>query len=331
MVVTRPAGPAPGETAPSAPGVPAADRGRAVLPDATGIVERDGVRITWDVYGSGSPTFLLLPTWSILHARHWKAQIPYLARHFRVVTWDGRGNGRSDRPADPAAYADTEFVQDALAVLDATGTDSAIAAGLSMGAGFTLRLAAEHPERVRAAVFLGAAIRLLGAPDATDGASRDDDFEDPQPTDEGWAKYNAHYWRRDWPGFAEFFAATVYSEDHSTKQREDMVEWMLQADPETIIATHRAPYLAPPHGWEPTEEEPIFAVSLARRVRCPALVVHGDDDRIASVGHARRLAELTGARLITIGQGGHAPQGRYPVLVNRLLAELARSLPEAPR
>ena len=41
---------------------------------------------------------LLLPTWSIIHSRHWKMQIPYLARHCRVVTFDGRGNGRSDRP-----------------------------------------------------------------------------------------------------------------------------------------------------------------------------------------------------------------------------------------
>ena len=47
-------------------------------------------------------------------------QIPYLARHCRVVTFDGRGNGRSDRPHEPAAYAEAEFAADALAVMDAT-------------------------------------------------------------------------------------------------------------------------------------------------------------------------------------------------------------------
>ena len=46
-------------------------------------------------YGKGEPTVFLLPTWSIIHSRHWKLQIPYLARHFRVLTFDGRGNGKS--------------------------------------------------------------------------------------------------------------------------------------------------------------------------------------------------------------------------------------------
>ena len=73
---------------------------RARYPDEQGYVERDGVRIFYEVYGAGEPTVLLLPTWSIIHSRHWKMQIPYLARHCRVVTFDGRGNGRSDRPQD---------------------------------------------------------------------------------------------------------------------------------------------------------------------------------------------------------------------------------------
>ncbi len=49
-------------------------------------------------------TLLLLPPWSIVHSRFWKLQVPYLARHFRVITFDGRGNGRSDRPDSAADY-----------------------------------------------------------------------------------------------------------------------------------------------------------------------------------------------------------------------------------
>src|SRR5216110_199706 len=76
---------------------PAREQTRARYPDESGYVEREGVRIHYEVYGMGEPTVLLLPTWSLVHSRHWKMQIPYLARHCRVVTFDGRGNGRSDR------------------------------------------------------------------------------------------------------------------------------------------------------------------------------------------------------------------------------------------
>ena len=99
---------------------------RACQPNRDGYVERDGVKIYYEVFGAGEPTVLLLPTWSIIHSRHWKMQIPYLARHCRVVTFDGRGNGRSDRPTEPEAYREEEFAADALAVMDATGTERAV-------------------------------------------------------------------------------------------------------------------------------------------------------------------------------------------------------------
>ena len=95
---------------------------QACQPSSDGYVERGGVRVHYEVYGSGEPTVLLLPTWSIIHSRHWKMQIPYLARHCRVLTFDGRGNGRSDRPDVSEAYDEREFAADALAVMDATET-----------------------------------------------------------------------------------------------------------------------------------------------------------------------------------------------------------------
>ena len=94
----------------------------------------DGVNPYWEVYGAGEPTVLLMPTWSIIHSRHWKMQIPYLARHCRVLTFDGPGNGRSDRPDEPDAYREEEFAADALAVMDATATERAVLVSLSRGA-----------------------------------------------------------------------------------------------------------------------------------------------------------------------------------------------------
>ena len=64
---------------------------RALAPTRTGTVERDGVRVHWEEFGAGEPAIALLPTWSIAHSRLWKFQIPHLARHYRVITFDGRG------------------------------------------------------------------------------------------------------------------------------------------------------------------------------------------------------------------------------------------------
>ena len=72
---------------------------RARQPDYEGHVEREGVEVFYEVFGDGEPTILLLPAWSVVHSRIWKMQIPFLARHYRVVTFDGRGNGRSARPS----------------------------------------------------------------------------------------------------------------------------------------------------------------------------------------------------------------------------------------
>ena len=102
------------------------------------------MRIWYEVCGSGEPAILLMPAWEILHSRSWKSQIPYLARHGRVITFDPRGNGRSDRPADVHAYDRRPATDDALAVLDEVGAQRAVVIAWC-GAGEELLLAAEHP------------------------------------------------------------------------------------------------------------------------------------------------------------------------------------------
>ena len=67
---------------------------RALEPDETGFVERDGVRVYWERFGDGGPTVLFLPPWSVVYSRAWKAQVPYFARHHRVVVFDPRAVSR---------------------------------------------------------------------------------------------------------------------------------------------------------------------------------------------------------------------------------------------
>ncbi len=287
---------------------------RARYPDQEGFVERNGVRIFYEVFGTGEPTVLLLPTWSIVHSRIWKAQVPYLARHCRVITFDGRGNGRSSRPATPEAYSDREFAADALAVMDATATEQAVLVSISRGACWALLLATEHSERVAGVVFIGPALPLtpLSAERRVYAS-----FDEVLDTDKGWAKYNRHYWLKDYPGFVEFFMSKIFTEPHSTKQIEDAVGWGLETTPEVLIATQVAPY----------EVNQQTAEEFARRVQCPVLVIHGDEDTIQPHARGARLAELTGGTLVTIEGGGHCPHARDPVKFNLLLHDFIQPSP----
>jgi pimeloyl-ACP methyl ester carboxylesterase/predicted glycosyltransferase len=291
----------------------------ARLPDEEGAVDRDGVRIHWEAYGTGGPALLLLPTWSIIHSRHWKGQIPYLSRHFRVVTFDGRGNGLSDRPREASAYAQREFVADSVAVLDAAGVDNALAVGLSRGALRALLLADAHPDRVSGACLIGPTVPFLTPqPDPQRGFRFDDELE----RYEGWAKYNRNYWMREYRDFIEFFFSQVFPEPHSTKQIEDCVTWGLDTTAETLVLTIEGDDagLADRHEVE----------ELCRRLTCPVLVIHGSDDRILGPDRGPRVAELTGGELIYVEGGGHAAQARDPVLVNLAIRDFAERVAGHP-
>src|SRR4051812_18295466 len=284
---------------------------RARQPDSSGSVSRDGVAIGYDVYGADhSPTIVLTPTWAIAQTQHWKAQIPVLARRYRVVTVEGRGNGRADRPTDPAAYTFEEYAGDVLAVLDATGTERAVVAGVSRGGVITALLAATAPERVTGAVLIAAALKSL-APAFPEQLQHS--FTGELDTDQGWARYNRHYWRRDLRGFGEFFWGEVFPEPHSTKQVEDGVDWILRTDAEVLVATQ--------FNQEPVLGDRERTLDLLRSIRCPVLVIHGTDDRITPPIRSEIAAEATGGDLLLIEGGGHCPQARDPVRVNRAITE----------
>ena len=292
---------------------------RARLPDESGYVVNAGVRIHYEVHGSGGPAILLLPTWAIVDSRHWKMQVPFLARDYRVITFDPRGNGRSDRPRDPAAYADAVVATDIRAVLDATGTERAVLAGFCTGFIWALLFAAAHPQRVTGMVAIGPTLPIP-PPDPWERAGHS--FDDVLDTAEGWAKENRHYWRQDWRGYVEFFMSQIATEPHSTKPYDDLVEWGMQTDAETMLRDADAP---------PQIADEAEAARLCRSLACPVLVIGGDQDKIVPPERARRIAELTNAELLVIEGGGHAPHVRYPVAVNHAIRDFVDGLVPRPR
>ena len=284
---------------------------RARYPDTEGFIERDGVKVGYEVFGAGEPAVVFPPIDGIVHSRCWKAQVPYLARFFKVVTIDPRGNGRSDRPQSAEAYADTEWVADTIAVMDATGVDRAVLVGLCTSGWRALLTAGQHPDRVLGVVTMATWAPFLTPPLP---ARTQYNFDEVLDTEEGWAKANRHYWLRDWRGYAEFFFGELLYEPHSTKQHEDCVSWAMEIGPETMLLHDSGPIASA------TREE---TEALLRQVSCPVLVIHGQGDRCQPFARGERVAELTGGELLVLEGAGHLPMAREPVIVNRAIKEFA--------
>jgi pimeloyl-ACP methyl ester carboxylesterase/predicted glycosyltransferase len=284
---------------------------RAREPDIAGFVERGGVKIGYEVFGSADTTVVFVPIDVIVHSRAWKAQVSFLARRNRVITIDPRGNGRSDRPEDPAFYGDTQFAEDTIAVLDALGIEKAVLVGVCFSAWHALLTAALHPARVQAVVAI-APWALDTIPSHPEKADARDRFDEVLDDDEGWHKMNRHYWARDWPGFAEYFFSQICNEPHSSKLIEDMVGFACESTAAVQLAEGDSELYA---------STPAESDAVLDKVECPVLVIHGTEDRCQPYARGVRIAELTGARLVTLVGSGHLPQGRDPVKVNLVLRE----------
>jgi pimeloyl-ACP methyl ester carboxylesterase len=340
---------------------PSAEPTRARYPDDEGYAERDGVRHFYEVYGDGEPTLLFATPTPFTHSRAWKAQLPYLSRHFRVLTFDCRGNGKSDRPRGIDAYRTEVMAKDVLAVMDATATERAAIVSLSVGARAALCLLASHPERFSGAVFIApylpltpwppvevmwrtfteprawrralrvvggtitAPARVLRSPTSLRTYAR---FARRVRFMEGVRKFSREYWLEDQRGYAEWLARTLdFTEPHSTKQIEDSIEWAMETDGQTFVDFWMALDIVDDAPLKHRDE----VLASCSRVRCPVLVVHGECDVSVPPEWGAALAEATGGRFVPIADAGHVPHGRKPVPVNLALREFAESLrPSAP-
>lgn len=275
-------------------------------PQREGAVVRDGVRIAFQVFGHGPNVLLLLPTWTIVHSDFWKRQVPHFAPRYTVVTFDGRGNGASDRPTDAHAYAIQEGVLDALAVLDALGIARVAVLSVSAGADWAALLAADHPERVTAAVFIASSLAL--GPNTPERVAAEESFDERRPIYDGWGRWNRHAWNEDWPSFLEFFFGQCFTEPDSRAFIDHFVAMGLETTPDIVAMTLDAEQL-----------EGDRARAVAARITCPTLVIHGDADAIAPLAWGVELAAITGAELHVLPGAGHEPQLRWSVETNAIL------------
>ncbi len=278
---------------------------RPVQPSQSGHLTLAGFGIYYEMFEPAdtveAPALLLLPTWQIVHSRHWKMQVAYLSRHFRVITFDSPGNGGAERTEDPAAFEYDRVIDQGVGLLDHLGMKQAALLAFSRGCFYALWMAARYPGRVRRLILIGNGV----APDFSPSA--DPTFWERHDTYDGWEKWNAHYWLEHYPEWLDFFFGEFFTEPHSTKGFEDCVAWSMETTPQILTHTVANAGLFP--------RMPVRQV--LESVTCPVLLIHGEDDRISEIEVTRQLAEARpDFEFLTLQGSGHGLHVRNPVKTN---------------
>ncbi len=288
---------------------------RAVEPTSTGYATNpdDGVRIFYEVFGpeDAGRTVVFVPAWNLAHSAIWRMQVPYFAQQgFRVIKYDPRGNGGSDRPS--SGYRTEDFTKDLAAVVDEIEIEKFDLIGLSAGGRWAIQFASEQPDRVRHLIVIGPGVLLSGSPrwDLTEF------FAEHEDESEGWRRFNANYWQRDFDGFLDWFIPLPFSEPHSTHAIELGKSWAKETTVDKLIACVC-------DGATPRMAE------YAAGVRCPTLFIHGEFDALVPLERSFELQKvIKQAKVIVIEGGGHAPNGKDAVKVNLLIHDfIGRELP----
>jgi pimeloyl-ACP methyl ester carboxylesterase/DNA-binding CsgD family transcriptional regulator len=232
----------------------------------------DGVRLAYALCGRGTPVVKaghwmthIERDWTSPVWRHW---LSYLTEEHRVVRYDERGCGLSDRDCPSVSVED--WVSDLETVVDAAGIERFALLGLSQGGPIAIAYAARHPERVSRLVLYGTYAR--GKLHRTPAAQAAQEAEAlVSLTRLGWGRPN--------PAFRRLFT-TLFIPGGSDKQ----LAWFDELQQASCSADHAARSRAIRYAIDVSE--------LAANVTVPTLVLHARDDALVPFEEGRHLASL---------------------------------------
>jgi pimeloyl-ACP methyl ester carboxylesterase len=253
----------------------------------------NGIRIYYDVYGQGEPVLLIMGLGA--SALGWQNQIPTLSQHLRVVAYDNRDAGRSDKVE--AEYSIADMADDAAALLDHLGIDSAHAYGVSMGGIIAQELALRHPRRVRTLV-LGCTSPCPMAAPPSEKAVRDMAAAAELPAREAFD-------RSIWMGYSDSYLAVHRDDLWLRAQAEAGLQPPLEAWRRQYAAATR-----------------FDARERVGQIGTPTLVMTGDEDPLMPPENSRFLAEhIPGAQLIVFLGGRHGFNVEFEEESNRAVLD----------
>ena len=250
-------------------------------------INRDGVKIYYEVHGEGPP-LLLTHGYSSTSAM-WHGQVDALAKDHTLILWDMRGHGQSDYPDDPAAYSEALTVGDMASILDAVGAKRAIIGGLSLGGYISLAFYRAYPDRARALLIID--------------------------TGPGFKKNDA---REAWN------ARALATADKLEREGLDVLK---AATRERATASHRnAKGLALAARGMLTQRD-ARVIELLPDIKVPALIVVGADDTPFLAASDYMAAKIPGAQKVVIPAAGHAVNIDQPKAFVDAVAPFLKNLP----
>jgi len=221
------------------------------------------IRIYYEVHGEGEPLLWVGGLGSNI------LEIPYIIeeyrKRYRFIVYDGRGNGRSDKPA--GEYSIAAFADDAAALLDAIGIESAFVYGTSMGGMVAQELILRYAPKVRALILgcttAGAIRGERPSPETVDTMIRNQSLGGDEAMEAGWALgYSREFIERNREGMRERSRAAGV---HAAPPDSYLRQILASAQHDTYDRLHE--------------------------VRCPVLIIHGAGDLQIPAGNARLLKE----------------------------------------
>ncbi len=223
-------------------------------------------------------------------------QIDALSDRFRCVAWDHRGQGASEVPPS-AVISIEEVTADAAALIEAMGLGPVHFVGLSMGGFVGMRLAARRPELVRSLVLIDTAA----------------DREPPRNA----AKYARLCAATRLLGVVDPIADRVMPVMFGDSFLSDPARAELRATWRARLRSNRRSIVRAVQGV--IHRQGVF--HELGRIRCPTLVLHGEEDRAIAMERARRTADaIDGARLVPLPRAGHTSTIENPEAVTAELA-----------
>ena len=242
----------------------------------------DGCRLYYEVHGDASAEPIVLLEGLGGDIPGWGDHLDGLARELRVIAYDFRGNGRSDKP-DEAMTMQT-FVEDTVGLLDHLAVPSAHGYGQSFGGMVALELAVAFTDRVRSLVLAA----------AHPGGSRAIRRGSTVPKDRPWlALYSPEFVR-----------------DHPDRLEEHR----------RVAGRNPQPSHAARRQWEALQG--FDAYDRLSEIRVPTIVLHGTDDLTVDPENARLIAaRIPGARLVLLEGAGHVYHWERPEEADRLVLD----------